>query len=308
MMYPEKTNVVAMKSRKHTPKCQPVLILGKSGSLGAAFSRLCKERNIHHILLSRADVDITDRATVEQVIQELNPWAIINAAGYVRVDDAENDAQTCTESNCDGPSILAEVCQKYPVKLLTFSTDLVFDGTKETPYVESDGVNPLNVYGQSKAMAEENILKSNPNVLIIRTSSFFSPWDNFNFVTTTLVDLKEGRKVTAADDVYISPTYVPDLVNESLDLLLDNEHGIFHITNHGQISWADFARKIAEMAGCDTALVKGKPLSMMRLKAKRPKYSVLQSEKGIKLPTLEDALLRYFEVVANVYQSGAMAV
>jgi dTDP-4-dehydrorhamnose reductase len=120
--------------------------------------------------------------------------------------------------------------------------------------------------------------------------------------------LKEGRKVTAAKDVFISPTYVPDLVHEALDLLLDNECGIFHLTNHGEITWADFARKIAEMAGCDKELVQAKPLSQMRLRARRPRYSVLQSEKGIKLPTLENALQRYFEAVANVYQSGAIAV
>jgi dTDP-4-dehydrorhamnose reductase len=301
-------NVVKMKVRKHSPKCQPLLILGRSGTLGSAFSKICTERNIHHILLSRADVDITDGETMEQVIQELHPWAIINAAGYVRVDDAENAPETCFDANCKGASVLAEVCHRHPVKLMTFSTDLVFDGTKNDPYVESDEVNPLNVYGQSKAKAEENVLSTNPNALVIRTSSFFSPWDHLNFVTNTLADLKEGRTVTVADDVVISPTYVPDLVNESLDLLLDNEHGIFHLSNHGKITWADLARKVAEMAGCDENLVNAKPLRKMRLKAKRPYYSVLQSEKGIKLPTLENALQRYFEAVANVYQSGAIAV
>jgi dTDP-4-dehydrorhamnose reductase len=301
-------NVVSMKSRKHVPKCQPLLILGKSGTLGNAFSRICLERNIHHIILSKADVDIIDSETVEQVIQELNPWAIINAAGYVKIDEAEKAHQTCFDANKTGAAVLAEVCQKYPIKLVSFSSDQVFDGAKNDPYVESDEVNPLNVYGQSKAQAEESILKTNPKALIIRTSSFFSPWDNFNFATTTLADLKEGRRVAAANDVYISPTYVPDLVHETLDLLLDNEHGIFHLTNHGKITWADFALKIAEMAGCDVALVNAKPLSQMRLKAKRPYNSVLQSEKGIKLPTVENALQRYFEAVANVYQSGAIAV
>jgi dTDP-4-dehydrorhamnose reductase len=307
ILYPA-SNVVSMKHRKHKPKCQPVLILGKSGTLGAAFRRICTERNLHHFLLSRADVDITDKEMVEQVIQELNPWAIINAAGYVKVDEAEEAGEMCMEANCKGPSILAEVCQKYPIKLLTFSSDLVFNGTKNAPYVESDEVNPLNVYGQSKANAEESIFKINPNALVIRTSSFFSPWDNYNFVTTTLADLKEHRRVTAANDVFISPTYVPDLVNESLDLLLDNEHGIFHLANHGEITWADLAKKVAEMSGCDTSLINAKPLNRLRLKAERPNYSVLQSEKGIKLPSLENALERYFEAVANVYQSGAIAV
>ncbi|HEX8333782.1 MAG TPA: dTDP-4-dehydrorhamnose reductase [Segetibacter sp.] len=300
-------NVVSMKPRRHV-KCQPLLILGKSGTLGKAISRICSERNLHHMLLSRADVDITDKETIEQIIQETRPWAIINAAGYVKVDDAEMAAETCMESNHKGPTLLAKICKKHDVKLVTFSTDLVFDGTKDAPYVESDKTNPLNVYGESKALSEQCILKANKDALVIRTSSFFSPWDDFNFVTTTLTDLKQGRKVTASDDVFISPTYVPDLVHETLDLLLDNQSGIFHITNDGEITWAELARKVAEMAGCDEGLVCGKPLSKMRFKAKRPNYSVLKSEKGIKLPTLQDSLQRYFEAVANVYQSGAIAV
>lgn len=304
-VYP--ANVVTMKTRKHT-HAQPVLILGKTGTLGAAFSQICTERNLHHILLSRTDVDITDRNTVEQIIQEFHPWAIINAAGYVKIDEAELEAEKCFKANTEGAAILAELCAKHPVKLLTFSSDQVFDGVKAEPYVESDEVSPLNVYGESKAKAEEKILQTNPNTLIVRTSSFFSPWDSFNFVTNTLASLKQNKSVTVANDVYISPTYVPDLVHETLDLLLDNEYGLFHLTNYGKITWADFAKKIAEMAGCDAALVDGKPISQMRLKAKRPYYSVLQSEKGVRLPTIDNALMRYFEAAANVYQSSAIAV
>lgn len=301
------TNVIPMKSRKHTI-CQPLLIFGKSGTLGSAFTQICSKRNIHHIILSKADADITDRQTAEQLIQELNPWAIINAAGYERVDDAERDIEACMNANCKGPSVLAEVCAGYPVKLVTFSSNLVFDGTKNDPYVESDETNPLSIYGQSKTMAEQNILKTNPNTLIIRSSSFFSPWAGNDFITTTLTNLKQGKRVNAANDVYISPTYVPDLVNETLDLLLDNEHGIFHLTNSGKITWADLALKIAEMAGCDKQLVNAKPLIQAHFEAKRPYNSILQSEKGIKLATVENALQRYFEAVANVYQSAAIAV
>ena len=306
VLYPS-SNVVAMKRRRLKPTCQPLLIIGKSGTLGAEYSASCSQRNIHNILLSRSDVDIRDANTVEQLISELNPWAIINAPDYVRVDDAEQDKESCFDINCKGPSVLGEVCKKYEVKLLCFSSDLVFDGLKGKPYVESDPVNPLNVYGHSKATAEKNILAVNPGALIVRTGTLFSPFDNFNFVTNTLAELKQGRPITVADDVYMSPTYVPDLVNETLDLLLDDEQGIFHVTNHGQTTWADFAVRIAEMAGFDKALIHSRPLSQMKLKAKRPLYSVLQSQIGIKLPALEDALFRYFEV-ANVYQSGAIAV
>jgi dTDP-4-dehydrorhamnose reductase len=302
------TNVVAMKARKHLPKCQPVLIFGGSGSLGSAVGRICAERNIHHILLSKSDVDITDKVVVEQVMQELNPWAIINAAGYANIDAAEYAEDACTEVNFRGAIVLAEVCSRFPVKLVSFSTEMVFDGAKGEPYVESDRVNPLNVYGQSKAEAERGILDINPNALVIRTGSFFSPWDKVNFVSKVLADLKEGRRVTAPVDLVFSPTYVPDLVHTALDLLLDNEYGILHVANSGETTWADFASNIAQMAGCDPELVIARPIGQMRLKAKRPVYCVIKSERGIKLPSFQNALKRYFESVANVYQSGAIAV
>jgi dTDP-4-dehydrorhamnose reductase len=301
--------VVRMKKKKSAPKsCQPLLILGKTGTLGAAFSRVCEERNIHHLLLSRADLDITDSTSMEQVIRELKPWGIINAAGYVRVDEAEKDVDNCLQSNGHGPALLAGVCEKLGVQFLTFSSDLVFDGTKEEPYTESDSTNPLNVYGESKAWAEEKVLENNPQAIVIRTSSFFGPWDNFNFVTNTLNELKEGRQVVAADDVTMSPTYVPDLVHMSLDLLLDHEQGIFHVANEGAISWADLARKAATMAGYNTDLIKGVTTKSMDLAAERPRYSVLQSEKGVRLPSLDNALERYFEAMASVYLADKIAV
>lgn len=301
-------NVKVIANRKPAQDCQPLLILGKNGTLGAAFSRLCNDRNIYHTLLSHADLDITDSQMVEQVIQELNPWAIVNAAGYVNVDGAEKDEAACFDTNAEGPAVLAALCRRYPVKLLHFSTDLVFNGRKKTPYVESDTPAPLNVYGKSKQSAEEKMMRYNPHTLIVRTSSFFGPWDEHNFVTTTLQKLKEGREVMVANDVTISPTYVPDLVHVSLDLLLDDEHGIFHVTNDGQTTWAELAHKAAELAGLDTSLIKAVPLSRMRLKAKRPYYSALKSEKGIKLPSLECAMRRYMEACAHIYQADLIAV
>jgi len=300
--------VVRMKKKQTVKSCQPLLILGKTGTLGTAFSRICEERNIHHLLLSRADLDITDTASMEQVIQELKPWGIINAAGYVRVDEAEKDESSCLQSNGHGPAALAAACHRLGVQFLTFSSDLVFDGTKDEPYTESDAPNPLNVYGQSKALAEEKVLENNPKAIVIRTSSFFGPWDNFNFVTTTLNELKEGRTVVAAEDVTMSPTYVPDLVHMSLDLLLDHDHGLFHVANDGAISWAELARKVAAMAGYNTSLIKGVSTQELNLAAKRPLYSVLQSEKGVQLPSLDQALERYFEAMANVYLADKIAV
>ncbi len=144
--------------------------------------------------------------------------------------------------------------------------------------------------------------------MVIRTSSFFGPWDEYNFVTTTLRHLKEEETVTAAKDMFISPTYVPDLIHTSLDLLLDDEAGIFHVTNQGSISWADLAKQVAIITGYDEQLVNSVELHSMGLPAKRPRYSVLESEKGIQLPSVQNALERFLEAAGIQYESSKIAV
>ena len=274
---------------------QPVLIIGKRGTLGKAFGKICGFRSINFKLLSREELDVTNELQIEEAIKKYNPWAIINAAGFVRVDDAETEIEKCFNDNSRGAYQLANACKKYGIQFMTFSSDLVFDGTKNNPYLECDKINPLNVYGRSKAEAEAVVLSSNPQSLVIRTSSFFGPWDEYNFVSNVITTLSSNNIFTAASDISISPTYVPDLVNVSLDLLIDGEKGIWHLTNNGKITWADLARKVSDRAGLDTDLVDAQPAHLLNWKAQRPRYSVLKSEKGILLPSLDNALKRYFE-------------
>ncbi len=176
---------------------------------------------------------------------------------------------------------------------MTFSSDLVFDGRAVSPYVESSRTAPLNVYGRSKAEAEAEVLGALPSALVIRTSAFFGPWDEHNFVTHVLRALASERTFRAADDALVSPTYVPDLVHAALDLLIDDERGVWHLANCGAVSWADFARRAAEAADLDASLVEGCPTGSLNLAAARPLYSVLASERGALLPMLDDALSRY---------------
>jgi dTDP-4-dehydrorhamnose reductase len=130
--------------------------------------------------------------------------------------------------------------------------------------------------------------------LVVRTSAFFSPWDEHNFVTSTLATLQSGRSVDAVDDCRVSPTYDPELVNAALDLLLDGEFGIWHLANRGDVSWAELARKVAAMAGLDGDGVRPRPATEMKLRARRPAYSVPGSERADIMPSLDDALARYF--------------
>jgi dTDP-4-dehydrorhamnose reductase len=271
----------------------PILIAGGTGTLGNAFARICAERGLAHQLLCRRDMDIAAPDSIARVFERWQPWAIINAAGYVRVDQAEDDAERCFRENTLGPEALARACERSGVRLVTFSTDLVFDGTRREPYLEDDRVAPLNVYGSSKAQAEARVLDRNPSALVVRTSAFFGPWDQFNYVTVLLRTLAAGQDFLAADDMVVSPTYVPDLVNACLDLLIDEESGRWHLANSGALTWAELGKRAAELAGADASRVRPCRTDRLGLRARRPAYSALSSARTPLLPAIDNALSRY---------------
>lgn len=286
---------IAKTIQMNTNQALPLLIIGKNGTLGKAFAKVCEDRCINYHLLSRQDCDISNPLSIESAIEKYKPWAIINAAGFVRVDDAERECDACMRDNTTGPLNLAIACNKYGVQLINFSSDLVFDGNKPTPYLESDLPNPLNVYGQSKAQSEILVQKENPSSLIIRTSAFFGPWDEYNFVHYVRKALTNYETVTVAKDIYISPTYVPHLVNTSLDIFIDREHGIWHLANKGALTWAEFAYLVADKFDLNKSLINAVNNSQMKYAAKRPFYSVLGSERGHLLPSFESAMNEYLQ-------------
>jgi dTDP-4-dehydrorhamnose reductase len=271
----------------------PVLVTGASGTLGRAFARLCEVRGLCVRAYSRAELDICDAASIDRALDDTSAWAVINAAGYVRVDAAELDCERCYRENSEGAELLASACAARELPLLTFSSDLVFDGLRQTPYVETHDVGPLNVYGLSKARAERTVMRAHAGALIVRTSSFFGPWDEHNFVTVALRTLARGDVFRAIDDIVVSPTYVPDLVNVALDLLIDGEQGLWHLVNDGSLSWAELVRHAAKLARVSTARLQPDSWRAFGLAARRPSFSVLSSERGIVMPSLEDALARY---------------
>ena len=134
---------------------------------------------------------------------------------------------------------------------------------------------------------------AHPSALVVRTSAFFGPEDDYNFVTVALRALAEGRRFAAARDSVVSPTYVPDLACVCLDLLIDGERGLWHLSNQGALTWAELARRAASLAGLDADLVEARPSSCLGLIAARPRFSALASERGLLLPPLESALQRY---------------
>jgi dTDP-4-dehydrorhamnose reductase len=272
---------------------RPLVVTGATGTLGQEFARACAHRGLPVRLLGRAEMDIASPDSVAAALDALRPWAVVNTAGYVRVDEAERDEAACFRENTTGPVTLAAACAARGVGLVTFSSDLVFDGEKGAPYVESDRPNPLGVYGRSKAAAEAGVLDAYPAALVVRTAAFFGPWDDHNAVTMALRDLDAGRAVRAADDAVVSPTYVPDLVHACLDLLVDGESGLWHLAGTSAWTWAELVRRAAEVAGRDPAGIEGCPTSTLGLAAPRPLYSALGSERGWLMPSADDALARY---------------
>jgi dTDP-4-dehydrorhamnose reductase len=194
-----------------------------------------------------------------------------------------------------------EACEARGVRLVGFSSDLVFDGQlseggRRRPYVETDAPNPLNVFGRSKARAEQAMARC-ADALIIRTSACFSPEDQFNFAHKVVKALSRRQVFAAAGDLTLSPTYIYDLVEHTLNLLIDGEGGIWHLTNGGETTWADFARRLAVALNLDERLVQSLPASAFAWAAPRPAYCALGSARGALMPTLDSAIAHYADVV-----------
>jgi dTDP-4-dehydrorhamnose reductase len=268
----------------------PILIIGSTGTLGRAFERVCESRGVCSRLVGRIDVDITDPVRVDAILRSIEPWAVVNAAGYVRVDEAEAEPEACRRANVIGPITLAAACRRHDLPFVTFSSDLVFDGLAGRPYTEEDRPRPLNVYGTTKAEAERRVLELLPQALVIRTSAFFGPWDSYNFLAEVFRALDRGHSYRAVADCTVSPTYVPDLVQASLDLLIDGESGLWHLANDAAVTWFEFARTAAGRSGRDAHMVLPVVCAETWGPAARPRYSPLATRRGRLLPSLDRAL------------------
>ncbi len=284
---------------------RPIMICGANGSLGRALINACEERSLKVCALRRSDLDITNASAVNSACEALRPWAIINAAGYVKVDEAESHRAECFRDNLRGPQALAIAAQNRHVIFLTFSSDLVFDGHSAVPYVESSVPKPLNVYGMSKLAGEAATLASSAT-LCVRTAAFFGAWHRGDFLSDGLFSLSCGRKSVALDDVTVSPTYLPDLAHASLDLLIDRCTGLVHLANKGAISWANFLAQGAQSLGIDTRKIERRRLTELGLPATRPLYSALASERLDVMATLDDAIARYSNVARDLLSSRSL--
>lgn len=273
----------------------PLLIIGANGSLGQAFARICALRGIEYKLLNREQFDIASMVSMEKFLKDIKPWAIINAAGFTDIDKAETCPQECFRENTLGAVLLSQVCKSANIRYLTFSTDQVFNGKKKNPYVENDFTEPLNRYGESKKMAEEFVLKNNSGALIIRSSFFFNPWTHDDLLKVVLQTASiPGKQIFLPSDIIISPTYIPDLVNQAMDLLIDNESGIWHLSGPDEMSHFSFIQLALNIAEKGHKHIIPQPYEKLNFTAERPSYSVLKSSQGIVLPSIHASLNNYF--------------
>jgi dTDP-4-dehydrorhamnose reductase len=245
-------------------------------------------------------MDIADPDSVQAALEALRPWAVVNTAGYVRVADAERESAQCFRENAQGAAVLAQACADLDIAYVCFSSDLVFSGRLGRPYRESDPVDPCNIYGLSKAEAEQRILRQHPNALVVRTSAFFGPWDVYNFAHSALSSLACGKPVLASSAT-ISPTYVPDLAHAVLDLLVDGAQGLWHLTNRGQVSWHEFALLLARQARLDTGAVERLDERIDGIVSN----TALVSEKGLVMPSLEHGIERYLHDSRERWRAAA---
>jgi len=277
-----------------------LLITGATGTLGQAIARLCDERALPYCLTRRDQLDITDPGAVAAALEARRPWAVINTAGFVRVAEAEVERDACFAWNADGAERLATACAAACIPFVTFSTDLVFDGQLGRSYREDDSVSPASVYGASKAEAERRVLAAHPDALVVRTAAFFGPWDRYNFAWAVLDALSDGRPFRARRTSFVSPTYVPDLAHNVLDLLVDGEKGVWHLANRGRMSWYELAVRVAQEAGFDSALVAPEDGP--------PADTSLVSIHGAQLRPVDEAIRDFVDAIRDRFAAPAMGV
>jgi dTDP-4-dehydrorhamnose reductase len=276
---------------------RPILITGATGTLGQALARIAARRGLAFRLTARDELDITDPDSIDAALDRIDPWTVVNAAGFVRVMDAEHEVEACMSANAAGAGNLAIACRNRGIPLATFSSDLVFDGLAGRPYDESDHPNPAGIYGQSKFAAEQLVAAAGGSALIIRTSAFFGPWDRHNFASKVIEALRREQPFSASASERVSPTFLPDLCHAVFDLVIDGETGLWHLANEGSVSWFEFARAIAQGAGLDGNLV-------FAHDTEPPRNTALRSIRGAVMRPLQAALADYHRDVAIPRQSA----
>jgi len=280
-----------------------IIVTGARGQLGTDVVSELKKRGIETLGIDVDEMDITNSYAVHQYLIKHTPSCIMHCAAYTAVDKAEDEPELCMIVNADGTENIAEACREIDAEMIYISTDYVFEGEGKTPY-ETDALKaPLQVYGKSKLAGEEAVKQHLFKYYIVRTSWVFGRTGS-NFVKT-MFKLSETRdSINVVNDQIGSPTYTPDLATLLCDMALSGKYGIYHATNEGFCSWAEFAEEIIRLSG-NQCMINHIPTEQYPTKAVRPKNSRMSKASldraGFdRLPDWQDALRRFIgESIGN---------
>lgn len=276
-----------------------IIVIGANGQLGSDLVSSLKSGQL--IPLTHADVEISDFDSVSKMFEKYKPQIVINTAAFHNVPECEKNDVRAFAVNGLGPKYLAQNCVAHNCMLLHISTDYVFDGKKNNPYLEDDIPNPLNVYGISKLTGEYYIKSIMEKYIIVRTSGLYGIHKcrakGGNFVDTMLKLSKEKEEIKVVCDEFLTPTYTLDLANQITELVKTDSYGLYHVTNEGFCSWYEFAKAIFDILDIRVSL---REISHREFYSgvKRPPYSVLENGRlkslGInKMRHWKDALQSY---------------
>ena len=274
-----------------------LLITGAKGQMGRALNKLLKNKQGYKLVLTDLDeMDITDDKDVARVIEAEMPDVVINCAAHTKVDLCEDDKENAVMINVVGAENLAKAAAAIGAKIVHLSTDYIFDGEADTPYVEESKTNPQSVYGETKLKSEQVVMAGNPKYFIVRTAWLYG--EGNNFVNTMLRLANHHEEIKVVNDQTGNPTSAMEVARVIEKLIETEDYGIYNATCEGQCTWYEFAQRIFERAEQD---VKLSPCTSAQYvtRAKRPKYSVLDNKKlrekfGYKMKHWEEALEEYF--------------
>lgn len=280
-----------------------ILITGVRGQLGHDVQEELEKSGENLIFAcDKEEFDLTDSCQIEKYILENKPDAIIHCAAYTAVDKAEDEEELCRKINSDAPLAIAKSAEKLGAKMIYVSTDYVYGGDGEIPYEIDSEKNPQNVYGKTKLQGENNVLSACSRAFIVRTSWVYGINGN-NFVKTMRRLGETKEEINVVDDQIGSPTYTRDLAHLLCEMIKTEKYGVYHATNEGYLSWADFAEKIMQMSKLK-AKVNHISTAEYPSKAKRPLNSRLSkkslTDNGFQLlPNQDDALKRFIAELEN---------
>jgi dTDP-4-dehydrorhamnose reductase len=294
-----------------------VAVIGASGQLGIDVAEEFVRQGMEVCRLSHEDIEISNKDSVSRVLNQIRPTVVINTAAMHRVESCEENAALAYNVNAIGARNLAIATHALHAALVHVSTDYVFDGLKQSPYLETDHATPLNVYGSTKLAGELFVQAGTDKHFILRTSALYGKnpcraKGGRNFVELMLKLSKERDELRVVDDEVISPTSTSELAKQIFVLAQTRRFGLYHATSEGSCSWFQFAAKIFELANVKVNLVAALP-NEFPAKVPRPKYSVLENQ-GLKVAglnsfgTWESGLRTYLTSVDRASPTMAASV